>query len=63
MDLWELPPIDPHKINPAYGFAESIHWLRGRDAQQNFLSYFFTFLMVPVQLKNPKTAYRLCRIP
>ncbi|RJR23084.1 MAG: hypothetical protein C4581_00160 [Nitrospiraceae bacterium] len=32
MDLWELPPIDPHNLNSANGFAESIDWLPGRDS-------------------------------
>jgi site-specific DNA recombinase len=36
MDLWELPPIDPFKINSAKtvnnGFAESHAWLPGRDS-------------------------------
>ncbi|MBF0330137.1 MAG: recombinase zinc beta ribbon domain-containing protein [Nitrospirae bacterium] len=32
MDLWELPPIDPSKLNPAKGFAESNAWLPRRDS-------------------------------
>ena len=32
MDLWELFPIDPQKINSADGFAESNAWLPGRDS-------------------------------
>ncbi|MBI5055725.1 MAG: recombinase zinc beta ribbon domain-containing protein [Nitrospirae bacterium] len=32
MDLWELPPIDPHNLNSANGFAESNAWLPGRDS-------------------------------
>lgn len=32
MDLWELPPLDPSKINPANGFAESIVWLPSADS-------------------------------
>ena len=32
MDLWELPPIDPEKLNPANGFAESIDWRGGRGS-------------------------------
>ncbi|RJQ51654.1 MAG: hypothetical protein C4526_09415 [Nitrospiraceae bacterium] len=32
MDLWELPPIDPQKLNPANDIAESNDWLPGRDS-------------------------------
>jgi site-specific DNA recombinase len=32
MDLWELPPINPSKLNSANGFAESNVWLPEQDS-------------------------------
>ncbi len=32
MDLWELPPINPSKVNSANGFAESSVWLPEQDS-------------------------------
>ena len=32
MDLWELPPINPSKLDSAIGFAESLSWLPSADS-------------------------------
>jgi hypothetical protein len=34
-------------------------WDWGRDSQQNYFVYIFTFLMLPTQINNPKTSYVL----
>jgi hypothetical protein len=32
MDLWELPPINPPKLDSASNFAESAFWLPSADS-------------------------------
>ena len=51
-------PIDPPNMNSAF-FAERNGWRPGRDSQQNFFGYNFSFIMLPTQLNNPKPSYCL----
>lgn len=39
------------------------NWLPERNAQQNFFTYSFEFLMNPIKKNHPGTEYRFQRIP
>jgi site-specific DNA recombinase len=41
MDLWELPPINPSKLDSASNFAESNVWLARKDAVGQWEEHIF----------------------